>query len=330
MIRTEIRFKNAGFINALNKKGYKSIVEFSKKAGISYGQIIEYANLRRIPKDPHHRKVICDLLETDEWTLFEQYKEVLDKTKGKNKPIIKDIPIENIVSLDSEEVLQLESDTEIDKTINNDFLNIELNKKLDTLKIKEKDVLKMYFGIDGYSGNGKTGGLSLEEISNKLSLSRERVRQIKNKALRRMRHRCRSDKLRTYRDTFDKVYHCKLNASHRLEKLNDYLVDTALFKNKIVYPYYNDSEIAKIKNSILLGNLSYLYKRYGLKINNIDMIIKSLGRHIYICYECLSNNIEISYTERLKRGIKWLILPLESKSIEASLPLYIGAGNLCL
>ena len=200
MIRTEIRFKNSAFINALNEKGYMSIAKFSKKANISYGQMIEYANLRRIPKDPQHRKIICDLLEKDEWTLFVQYEDIVDKNKSMPKKIVKDVPIDKIMSIDSSQVLALESDNlvEENKDLSRFYLAKEMKKAMSTLKDREKDVLKRYFGFGEYAGNGEGGGQSLSQIAREFSIGRERVRQIKEKALRRMRHRARGPKLREF------------------------------------------------------------------------------------------------------------------------------------
>ena len=71
-------------------------------------------------------------------------------------------------------------------------LEKEVRDALQTLKDREKDVIKMYFGID------REYALTLNEIGEEFGLTRERVRQIKEKAIRRLRHRSRSQKLRTY------------------------------------------------------------------------------------------------------------------------------------
>jgi len=71
-------------------------------------------------------------------------------------------------------------------------LEKEVKDALGTLKDREKDVIKMYFGID------REYALTLNEIGEEFGLTRERVRQIKEKAIRRLRHRSRSKKLRTY------------------------------------------------------------------------------------------------------------------------------------
>lgn len=71
-------------------------------------------------------------------------------------------------------------------------LQSEIKAALDTLKDRERDVIKMYFGID------REYALTLNEIGEEFNLTRERVRQIKEKAIRRLRHKSRSRKLRTY------------------------------------------------------------------------------------------------------------------------------------
>ena len=65
-------------------------------------------------------------------------------------------------------------------------LKNEICQSLETLKEREKQVMKMYCGID------RDSALTLNEISKELSLTQERVRQIKEKAIRRLRHRSRS------------------------------------------------------------------------------------------------------------------------------------------
>ena len=68
-------------------------------------------------------------------------------------------------------------------------LKNEIRQSLETLKEREKQVMKMYFGID------RDSALTLNEIGKELRLTRERVRQIKEKAIRRLRHRSRSKAL---------------------------------------------------------------------------------------------------------------------------------------
>lgn len=79
-----------------------------------------------------------------------------------------------------------------DNTLVRDSLIIEVEGALSTLNKREADVIKLYFGI------GHDHPLTLEEIGEKIQLTRERVRQIKEKALRRLRHASRSKALRAF------------------------------------------------------------------------------------------------------------------------------------
>ncbi|PHX92319.1 MAG: RNA polymerase subunit sigma [Flavobacteriales bacterium] len=74
----------------------------------------------------------------------------------------------------------------------NESLQNEINRVISTLSDKERDVLKYYFGLDGNAAH------TLEDISEKVGLTRERVRQIKEKALRRLRKSSKSKILKTY------------------------------------------------------------------------------------------------------------------------------------
>jgi RNA polymerase primary sigma factor len=79
-----------------------------------------------------------------------------------------------------------------DSTLMNESLQKEIERSLSTLTERERDVVKLFFGI------GMNHGLTLEEIGAKFDLTRERVRQIKEKAIRRLRHTSRSKLLKAY------------------------------------------------------------------------------------------------------------------------------------
>lgn len=71
-------------------------------------------------------------------------------------------------------------------------LQKEIERSLSTLTSREGDVVRLYFGL-----NGKTT-MTLEEIGERFDLTRERVRQIKEKAIRRLKHTSRSRMLKSY------------------------------------------------------------------------------------------------------------------------------------
>ena len=192
MIRAEIRFKNSAFWSALEENGYKSMAEFSRQTKIRYDRLLAYANLRYIfEDDKDSRQMIMALLQSDEWTLFDQYEKVIRKEGGVKK-IITDIPIDKIISLESREVLMLESPDGIDESMIKESLELDISAALGMLKDREQMVLKMHYGIGGFRQ------LDLDEIAEEFGLTRERVRQIKEKAVRRLRHRSISRGLRPY------------------------------------------------------------------------------------------------------------------------------------
>ncbi|TCI94776.1 sigma-70 family RNA polymerase sigma factor [Tenacibaculum sp. M341] len=80
----------------------------------------------------------------------------------------------------------------VDKELNAQSLHIEINRVLETLSPRESDVIKMFYGI------GNESSMTLEEIGGIFDLTRERVRQIKEKALRRLKHSSKSKVLIAY------------------------------------------------------------------------------------------------------------------------------------
>ncbi len=92
------------------------------------------------------------------------------------------------------DVLKSDQSPQPDSEITDFSLSVEIERALATLSQREKEVITMYFGIDRYEP------LTLEEIGQELSLTRERIRQIKEKALQRLRHKSRSKTLKMYLD----------------------------------------------------------------------------------------------------------------------------------
>ena len=79
-----------------------------------------------------------------------------------------------------------------DTALMHDSLQREVSRALSTLTERESEVICDYFGLNGHTA------MTLEEIGEKFNLTRERVRQIKEKATRRLRHTSRSKGLLTY------------------------------------------------------------------------------------------------------------------------------------
>lgn len=79
-----------------------------------------------------------------------------------------------------------------DSELMRESLRVEVQQVLNSLSDREAEVIRLYFGLDDQQA------LTLEEIGEKFNLTRERVRQIKEKAIRRLRHASRSKALRSY------------------------------------------------------------------------------------------------------------------------------------
>lgn len=90
------------------------------------------------------------------------------------------------------DVIPNESQPPPDAHLIHESLCHEIHQALATLPEREAAVIRYYFGVDGCPQ------LTLEEIGERLGLTRERVRQIKEKAIRRLRHASRSKELRAY------------------------------------------------------------------------------------------------------------------------------------
>ena len=90
------------------------------------------------------------------------------------------------------EVMESTSNPKPDRELMNESLRKEIERSLTTLTVREADVVRLYFGLSG------AHPMTLEEIGERFDLTRERVRQIKEKAIRRLKHTSRSKILKTY------------------------------------------------------------------------------------------------------------------------------------
>lgn len=118
--------------------------------------------------------------------------EVVDTFKISGRHVSMDAPFVQGEDNNLYDVLQNESEDKPDQELMNDSLRKEVMRALNTLTKREADVIALYFGLNGEHA------MTLEEIGEKFNLTRERVRQIKEKAIRRLRHTSRSKALKPY------------------------------------------------------------------------------------------------------------------------------------
>jgi RNA polymerase primary sigma factor len=117
---------------------------------------------------------------------------VSDTMKVSGRHVSMDAPFANGEESSLLDVLVNHDSPKADIGLMNESLSKEIDRALSTLTERERDVVKLFFGI------GLNHGLTLEEIGDKFDLTRERVRQIKEKAIRRLRHSSRSKLLQQY------------------------------------------------------------------------------------------------------------------------------------
>ncbi|OAD45585.1 sigma-70 family RNA polymerase sigma factor [Polaribacter atrinae] len=118
--------------------------------------------------------------------------EVEQSLRNSGRHVSMDAPFKEGEDTNLYNVLQSDESPRPDKDLIKQSLSIEINRALDTLSQKEARVIKMFYGINLPSP------YSLTEIGETIDLSRERVRQVKQKAIRRLQHQSKTHLLKTY------------------------------------------------------------------------------------------------------------------------------------
>lgn len=153
-----------GSLNKINKAFSKLEQEFEREPSAE-----ELSDLLELPQD-----------------------KVADTMRVSGRHVSMDAPFVNGEENSLLDVLVNHDSPRADSGLLSESLQREIERSLSTLTERERDVVKLFFGI------GINHGLTLEEIGAKFDLTRERVRQIKEKAIRRLRHNSRSKLLKTY------------------------------------------------------------------------------------------------------------------------------------
>jgi RNA polymerase primary sigma factor len=130
----------------------------------------------------------AELAESLEMTVSE----VADTLKISGRHLSVDAPFAQGEDNRLLDVLENEEIPDPDFELMGESLKVEIERALSKLTKREAEVIRLYFGI------GREHSLTLEEIGERFDLTRERVRQIKEKALRKLRHHNRSAALRAY------------------------------------------------------------------------------------------------------------------------------------
>jgi RNA polymerase primary sigma factor len=136
----------------------------------------------------HERKPTAEELSTE---LDLPADKISDTLRVSGRHISVDAPFVEGEANSLLDVLINDDSPDADHSLINESLSREIDRALATLTERERDIIKLFFGIGCQE-------MTLEEIGEKFGLTRERVRQIKEKAIRRLRHTSRSKLLKTY------------------------------------------------------------------------------------------------------------------------------------
>ncbi|HEY6142755.1 RNA polymerase subunit sigma [Flavobacterium alvei] len=118
--------------------------------------------------------------------------DVRESMKNSGRHLSMDAPLVEGEDSNLYDVLRSGESPNPDRELIQESLRTEIERSLETLTPREADVVRLYFGL------GDQHPMTLEEIGETFDLTRERVRQIKEKAIRRLKHTSRSKILKTY------------------------------------------------------------------------------------------------------------------------------------
>jgi RNA polymerase primary sigma factor len=144
-----------------------------------------YAKLEQEFEREPNSEEIAEMLEITEI-------EVKESMKNAGRHISMDAPLVQDEDNTMYDVLRSEESVTPETELLYESLRKEIDRAISTLTPREADVIKLYFGLNG------SHPMTLEEIGEKFDLTRERVRQIKEKAIRRLKHTSRSKILKSY------------------------------------------------------------------------------------------------------------------------------------
>ncbi|MDB9754972.1 RNA polymerase sigma factor RpoD/SigA [Winogradskyella sp.] len=144
-----------------------------------------YSHLEQVNQRPPNADEIARELDISE-------REVKQSMKNSGRHLSMDAPLKDGETFSLYDVVSASESPRPDRDLMKASLNTEVERALETLTQKESDVIRLNFGI------GDQPPMTLEEIGSIYDLTRERVRQIREKGIRRLRHASKSKILKTY------------------------------------------------------------------------------------------------------------------------------------
>ena len=203
--RVKITIRNERLLAAMEGMGYKSVAEFSRNQGLNSVKVNEIfsGKIPPLDREGNPKELTKEILEILNLTIEKAFTE--KQLKGFKKHTFE-------VKIEEEKLLQIISpakNQEI-KVIEQEVKS-KLSEILSTLTPREEKILRMRFGI------GMDTDHTLEEVGRKFFVTRDRIRQIEAKALRKLKHPSRSKQLMEAgaQDVFTRVDFKKINSDRK-------------------------------------------------------------------------------------------------------------------
>ncbi len=200
--RVKITIRNERLLAAMEGMGYKSVAEFSRNQGLNSVKVREIfsGKIPPLDREGNPKELTKEILEILNLTIEKAFTE--KQLKGFKKHTFE-------VKIEEEKLLQIISpakNQEI-KVIEQEVKS-KLSEILSTLTPREEKILRMRFGI------GMNTDHTLEEVGRKFFVTRDRIRQIEARALRKLKHPSRSKQLMEAgaQDVFTRVDFKKINS----------------------------------------------------------------------------------------------------------------------
>jgi len=190
--RVDIKVRNENILHIIEKNGYKTVGEFCRTNNIMkhVSRIGSLVNFKESPlmTNGEFWPFICeiaDLLMCSPEDFFSDSQLTMELATNKKTLLIREAEVKMLAESYNTTPL-------LEEIIDKEKVKNMIEDALESLTPREKKVLIMRFGLNG--GNDHT----LEEVANVFDVTRERIRHIEAKALRKLRHPSRSEGLKEY------------------------------------------------------------------------------------------------------------------------------------
>lgn len=194
LVRLRLITHNARLVDARKERGMIQL-EMAQRVGVSQGRLRDIENLRVIPTEEEIVNIACTLEKPTDYLFPEELLSAIKASVFSRRKV--ELTGPQVIYLTQVRWQELITDGGLDaveEKVDREMLALQIHEVMSTLKPIAQHVLTLRFGLDGKRAK------TMEEVGREFHLTRERIRQIESKALRKLRHPSRSRKLKDYLD----------------------------------------------------------------------------------------------------------------------------------